>query len=261
MEQIIFYILMFCTGCMFGSFFTLAVYRIPLHKDITHERSFCPNCNHKLSFFDLVPVLSYIFLGGKCRYCKQKIRIRYLLLEIFTGLVFLLIGISLKISLYQLEINKLIYLSIVILYIAGLIIIAGIDKERRIITKSVLLYEMFVIGIYIVYLCIVEKANIYRYAIYLILLIMFLIIETIMLKKKQMQNYLLEILELSAIILIFSGEKAFLLTVFLSIMCTLEEKIRTNFLQKNVQDKSLKIGFYLVCCNLISIIILNFLNM
>ena len=122
MEQIIFNILMFCTGCMFGSFFTLAVYRIPLHKDITHERSFCPNCNHKLSFLDLVPVLSYIFLGGKCRYCKQKIRIRYLLLEIFTGLVFLLFGISLKISLYPLEINKLIYLVIALLYIAGIII-------------------------------------------------------------------------------------------------------------------------------------------
>ena len=261
MEQIIFNILMFCTGCMFGSFFTLAVYRIPLHKDITHERSFCPNCNHKLSFLDLVPVLSYIFLGGKCRYCKQKIRIRYLLLEIFTGLVFLLFGISLKISLYPLEINKLIYLVIALLYIAGIIIIAGIDKERRIITKSVLLYEIFVIGVYMVYLCIVEKANIYRYAIYLIILIVFLIIETIILKKQQNKNYLIEILELSTVMLILSGEKVFLLTAILSIVFALEEKIRMNFSQKKLQDKSLKIGYYLVCCNLISIIIMNFMNM
>ena len=95
MEQIIFYALMFIIGTVFGSFFTLAVYRIPLKQDITHERSFCPKCNHKLSFWDMIPVLSYIFLGGKCRYCKEKIRIRYLLLEILTGTVFLLFAIKL----------------------------------------------------------------------------------------------------------------------------------------------------------------------
>ena len=131
--EAIFYILMFCIGSVFGSFFTLAVYRIPLHKDITHERSYCPNCNHKLSFWDMIPILSYIFLGGKCRYCNQKIRIRYLLLEILTGIVFLLFSMSLNISLYPIDIYGLIYLSISILYLAGIIIIAGIDKERHII--------------------------------------------------------------------------------------------------------------------------------
>ena len=65
--NIVLYTLIFIIGTLFGSFFTLAVYRIPLGKDITHERSFCPNCNHKLQFLDLIPILSYIFLGGKCR--------------------------------------------------------------------------------------------------------------------------------------------------------------------------------------------------
>ena len=88
--DIIIYIIIFCIGTVFGSFFTLAVYRIPLGKDITHERSFCPNCNHKLSFFDMIPILSYICLRGKCRYCKQKIRPRYLILEILSGIVFVL---------------------------------------------------------------------------------------------------------------------------------------------------------------------------
>ena len=71
-------------------FFTLAVYRIPLRQDITHTRSYCPNCNHKLSFWDMIPIFSYIFLGGKCRYCKKEIRIRYLLLEVLSGVVFVL---------------------------------------------------------------------------------------------------------------------------------------------------------------------------
>lgn len=74
--------MIFIMGTFFGSFFTLAVYRIPLKKDITHEHSFCPNCNHKLGVLDLIPVFSYLFLQGKCRYCGEKVRIRYLLLEV-----------------------------------------------------------------------------------------------------------------------------------------------------------------------------------
>jgi len=52
--DIILYILLFCMGTVFGSFFTLAVSRIPIGQDITHERSYCPNCNHKLSFLDMI---------------------------------------------------------------------------------------------------------------------------------------------------------------------------------------------------------------
>ena len=126
-----------------GSFFTLAVYRIPLHKDITHERSFCPKCNHKLSFWDMIPILSYIFLGGKCRYCKEKIRMRYLLLEVLTGMIFLLFAMSINILIVPLKIDKLIYLILGIFYIAGMIIIAGIDKERIQIQKSLILRGLF----------------------------------------------------------------------------------------------------------------------
>ena len=81
----IFYILLFIIGTLFGSFYTLAVYRIPKKQDITHTHSYCPNCNHKLGILDLIPVLSYIMLKGKCRYCEQKIRPRYLILEIISG--------------------------------------------------------------------------------------------------------------------------------------------------------------------------------
>ena len=69
------HIIIFIMGTVFGSFYTLAVHRIPKRQDITHTHSYCPNCNHKLGFLDLIPVFSYIFLGAKCRYCKQKIRV------------------------------------------------------------------------------------------------------------------------------------------------------------------------------------------
>ena len=80
--EIFFYLIIFIIGTLFGSFYTLAVYRIPKRQDIVHTHSYCPNCNHKLGLLDLFPIFSYILLGGKCRYCKQKIRPRYLILYI-----------------------------------------------------------------------------------------------------------------------------------------------------------------------------------
>ncbi len=92
----------FIIGTLFGSFFSLANYRIPRKKDIVFTRSFCPKCNHNLGFFDLIPILSYIFHAGKCRYCKDKISIRYPLLEISSGIAFLIIYIVAGISWYTL---------------------------------------------------------------------------------------------------------------------------------------------------------------
>ena len=74
MLETIILILIFIMGAYFGSFYTLATYRLPKGENITHVHSYCPSCNHKLGILDLVPVFSYLFLGAKCRYCKNKIR-------------------------------------------------------------------------------------------------------------------------------------------------------------------------------------------
>lgn len=267
MEQIIFYLLIFAIGTLFGSFFTLAVYRIPLHQDITHKRSYCPNCNHKLSFLDMIPILSYLFLGGKCRYCKQKIRIRYLLLEVATGAIFLLFAMSLNISFHPLEMSKLIYLVFAMLYIAGLIIIAGIDKEKRKIEKSVIIYELILTTLYMVYLYTVEKTNIYRYAIYLFCLFVFLMIDNTYLKKKLKNNYPIEVLELSMIMAIFGGEIAYIVSAILCFFTIIIEKIERSILAKKSKVakkdssyyKTLSLGFYISFSNIISLIIINWM--
>lgn len=80
--------LLFIYGILFGSFYNVVIYRLPLDLSVAKGRSFCPNCNHKLSAKDLVPIFSYIFLKGKCRYCGNKISIRYPLVELFTGVYF-----------------------------------------------------------------------------------------------------------------------------------------------------------------------------
>ncbi len=262
MEQIIFYFLIFCIGTLFGSFFTLAVYRLPLHQDITHKRSYCPNCNHKLGFWDMIPILSYLALRGKCRYCKEKIRIRYLLLEILTGTIFLLFAMSLNFSfetVATLETSKLVYLLVGLLYFAGLIIIAGIDKERFTIQKSVILYETILITGYMIYLYIVEKANIHRYVISLLLLITLMIIDNKYLKKKIECPYVVEILELSIIMAIFSYPIGYIITVFLTLVAIGIKNILTKFRQNNKTSysKKIPIGFYLTTFNIITIIVIN----
>ena len=78
----------FILGSLFGSFYSLATYRIPRKQDIFITNSYCPVCKHNLGFFDLFPVLSFVLHGGKCKYCKCKINPRYLLLEVGNGLAY-----------------------------------------------------------------------------------------------------------------------------------------------------------------------------
>ena len=80
----------FVLGCVMGSFFYVAGTRLPGRESLIRPRSHCTFCNHTLNALDLIPVLSYLFLKGKCRYCKKKLSMGYLYSEIFTGLLFFL---------------------------------------------------------------------------------------------------------------------------------------------------------------------------
>lgn len=249
-------VMLFIIGTLLGSFCTLAVYRIPQKKDIIHERSFCPNCNHKLGFWDLIPVFSYIFLGGKCRYCNQKIRLRYLLLEIFSGLIVLLFAISCHIDMQYIKIASLIYLVIGILYMVTLTIIAGIDKEYHYIQKGVYIFGMFLLVLYILYLYIIEHASIYRYAIYIFLLFILSIINVFYIKKEKKQNYTLQILMLSVLLMIFSGTKCFVYTISFTLIAIaiwiLYYKI------KKIPVEKIPVGFLMCIFNIACIILQNF---
>lgn len=94
---------MFVMGSLFGSFFSLATYRLPRKQDIIATRSYCPNCKHRLNFLDLIPVFSYLFRGAKCKYCSNPISPRYFIFEVINGILFvilyLLFGYSLKLAL------------------------------------------------------------------------------------------------------------------------------------------------------------------
>ncbi len=79
----------FLFGLSVGSFLNCVIYRLSINEK-PKGRSYCPNCKHLLSSKDLVPLISYISLLGKCRYCRKKISFEYPLVELLTGALFLL---------------------------------------------------------------------------------------------------------------------------------------------------------------------------
>ncbi len=88
MEFFIFYTFLAAMGL--GSFLNCVAFRVARKEGFVKGSSRCPHCDHELKFFDLIPIFSYIFLRGKCRYCKKKISPRYLISElVFMGLLYI----------------------------------------------------------------------------------------------------------------------------------------------------------------------------
>lgn len=107
-------LLFFLYGIVIGSFLNVVIYRVPLNLPIAHgARSMCPKCGHMLHAPDLVPVFSYLFLKGKCRYCHAPISKRYPLVELLTGVLFMCSAVVYDISFYA--VLLCIYFSVLII--------------------------------------------------------------------------------------------------------------------------------------------------
>lgn len=91
-------LMFFIFGLVFGSFYNVCIYRIPRQENIVFPPSHCANCKRELKAYELIPVISYLALGGKCRGCKQKISFIYPLIELITGFIFLGMYINFGIS-------------------------------------------------------------------------------------------------------------------------------------------------------------------
>ena len=263
--EIIFYLLIFIIGTVFGSFYTLAIYRIPKRQDITHTHSYCPNCNHKLGLLDLIPIFSYIFLCGKCRYCKTKIRPRYLIIEILSGFSFLILAYLMNLNIENLTLYKFIDYFFMVLYLTFIILMTGIDLENRKIEKSVTIYGIVISIMYMIYLYIVDNANIYRYVMYLILYIVILIFDTITLKRYAKSSYVNGILLCLVTMIIFTNEYIVFNTVLLTLFCIVFYILLTKLkdMKKRYRKsdnkkiyKNVRIGFFLGTENFMMLVLL-----
>lgn len=115
--EIVPYIVIFIFGITIGSFLNVCIYRIPLHQSIVMVSSHCMTCGRKLKWYDMVPVFSWLLLGGKCRSCKSKISLQYPVIESLNGILYVVIclvnGMDLFSLIYCLMTSALLTLSLI----------------------------------------------------------------------------------------------------------------------------------------------------
>ena len=118
--EIVLALIFFLIGISFGSFLNVVADRVPQHKSIISPPSHCFQCGHPLETRDLIPVVSYVVLRGRCRYCGAGIALRSMLVELMTGLLFVLAWAVLGLQ-WQLP--------VVLLYISILVVLSITDLE------------------------------------------------------------------------------------------------------------------------------------
>lgn len=140
MEQnmtILIYLFIFILGAVMGSFFNVCIYRLPQKEGLVFPGSHCPVCHASIKPWENIPILSYIFLRGRCRYCRGKISGRYIIVETLTGLLYL--GLYLR---FGLGVDFFYFL----FFVSVLIIITFIDIEHFLILDKIT-YPSMVIGL------------------------------------------------------------------------------------------------------------------
>lgn len=124
-------ILFFLLGLIFGSFFNVVGLRLPKKIPFANDRSICPNCKHRLTWYENIPLISFVVQRAKCRHCKENISYIYPVIELFTGILFALcysiIGFNLE-------------LITAFLFVSMLMIILVSDIKYMLIPNKVLLF-------------------------------------------------------------------------------------------------------------------------
>ncbi len=117
-------VLVFLLGTIIGSFLNVCIYRLPRGLSIVSPSSRCPSCNTPIRPYDNIPIMSFLLLGGKCRYCKSRISIRYPLVEALNGIMYVL-------SVWRFGLGP--HTPLVFAYCSALVVITFIDLDFQII--------------------------------------------------------------------------------------------------------------------------------
>ena len=141
------YIILVMFGMVIGSFLNVCICRIPKEESISYPPSHCNNCNHRLMPLDMIPIFSFVFLGRKCRYCKEKISFQYPIVEALNCVLYILIF-----SKYGISIAALKYC----IFTSILSVISVIDSKTQYIYRSTTIFGaicgfLFLVVQFIVY--------------------------------------------------------------------------------------------------------------
>lgn len=115
--EVLYIVCFFIIGLVFGSFFCCTGLRLSTNKSFIKERSVCDNCNHKLEWYDLIPVFSFIALKGRCRYCSEKVSLLNPFIEVVTAILFAIsyysfgFSLDLVLSLFLVSLSMIIFAS------------------------------------------------------------------------------------------------------------------------------------------------------
>ncbi len=146
-------VFIFLISICIGSFINVLIYRMPKKEDFFISRSYCPHCKHVLNGMDLIPIVSYILLKGKCRYCNSPISIQYLLIEIVSGILGFFCYYR-----YGFNMNWVIHFLVIELCIA----ISMIDIKTMIIPDELNVF-IFILGLIRIFY---YDLNLYEYILY-----------------------------------------------------------------------------------------------
>ena len=128
-------VMAFLFGITIGSFLNVAILRLPAGESLTKKNSHCMTCGAEIKHRDLIPLFSWLILGGKCRSCKAPISARYSVVEALTGFLFVLIFVK-----YDLMFDGFLYPACLCLFLSGLIVLAFQDLDTQEMCVSVLVY-------------------------------------------------------------------------------------------------------------------------
>ncbi|RJQ37039.1 prepilin peptidase [Candidatus Microgenomates bacterium] len=145
-------IFLFILGLCIGSFLNVLIDRLPRNETILKGRSHCENCKKKLAWHDLIPLLSFVLLKGKCRYCKSPISLYYPVVELMTGVLFVLVAINFQFSIFNFQSNSnfqifnssLMALIFQLFIISSLIVVFFTDLKYGIIPDKIIIPSILI---------------------------------------------------------------------------------------------------------------------
>ncbi len=202
---------------------------------------------------------------------NKKIDFVKLFIEILTGVIFILFASSIKLSLITSPVSIFIYFIVGVIYLTILLAIAGIDKKKIIVDKSLLIIGYICVTAYMIYLYITERPldiSVYRYVIYLVLACFLVLFSVIYLKRKGKDSYTIDILMLSIFIILYTYEAVYIYTVIITLVAVAIQLIINSIVKRKKNSKYVKgikienskipIGFYMGVANIMALFITNF---